>query len=90
VSAYKFEIGQKYLIRTVTMILVGECVADYADAVGLKRASWIADTGRYQQAVATGVFSEVELYPADKEVFVFKGGIIDGFSADFELPSSQR
>jgi hypothetical protein len=87
---YPFIPGTKYFIRTVTMILCGECVADYEDMVVLTKASWIADTGRYQQALETGDFSEVEMYPSGSSIFVSKGGIIDGFSSSFELPTRQK
>jgi hypothetical protein len=87
---YQFIVGNKYFIRTVTMILCGECVADFDDMVVMTKASWIADTGRYQQALQSGDFSEVELYPANSEMFVSKGGIIDGFSPAFDLPSKQK
>jgi hypothetical protein len=87
---YKFIPGNKYFIRTVTMILAGECVSDHADMVVLNKASWIADTGRYENAVKTGHFSEVEPYPASTEVFIGKGSIVDGFSMLFDLPASQK
>jgi hypothetical protein len=89
-SAYKYEVGKKYFIRTVTMILCGECTGDYLDVIVLKNASWVADTGRYQQALQSGNFSEVELYPSESEVIVGKGGLIDAFSPEFELPSKQK
>lgn len=89
-AKYQFQVGKKYFIRTVTMILCGECVADTDDMVVLTKASWIADTGRYQQALENGNFNEVELYPSDAEIFVSKGSIVDGFSPNFDLPSKQK
>lgn len=57
------EIGNAYLFRTVTHIEVGRVVEICGDFVTLEDASWIADTGRYHDCLAKGVFNEVEPYP---------------------------
>ena len=59
-----FVVGEKYLIRTVTHIDLGKVVAVYQQEIVIVNASWIADTGRYHDALMTGSRREVEPYPA--------------------------
>lgn len=60
-SAY--DIGGLYMFRTVTHIITGRLVSVHKDGMRVTDAAWIADTGRFTQAVASGDFSEVEPYP---------------------------
>lgn len=71
-----FEIGAIYLIRTVTMIDTGRVVAASNRWIVLEDAAWIADTGRFSDAVAKAEFNEVEPYP-DGRVIVSAGSIVD-------------
>ncbi len=83
-----FEVGKKYLIRTVTHIDVGECVSIVGGFVILKDAAWIADTGRYHDCLTKGDFKEIEPYPND--VFVSIGCICDATEWKHELPRGQK
>ena len=75
-SVHPWEIGKIYLIRTVTMIDVGRVVAIYPTEIVLEEACWVADTGRFAQAVATAEFGETEPFP-DGRVIIGRGSIID-------------
>ncbi len=69
-------VGQKYFIRTVTMHLTGELVSVGSKELVLKDAAWIADSGRFNEAIRDiDKCSEVE--PFDKPVIVGRGSIID-------------
>ena len=81
--------GKNYLIRTVTMIYSGEVVAEYQDHFILKKAAWIADAGRWADNLVSCEFSEVEPYPAEKEVVVMKGGVLDIVEIE-KLPLLQK
>ena len=71
-----WEIGKHYLIRMVTMIDTGTLVAEYPEFLVLRDAAWVADTGRFANALKNpSEFGEVEPFPGD--VIVGKGGIID-------------
>ncbi len=83
-----FEIGKSYLIRTVTHIDVGRVTAIIGDFVELEDASWIADTGRYHDCLKTGVFNEVEPYPAGTAVNCT--AIIDRAPWPHALPKEQK
>lgn len=80
-------IGKKVLVRTVTNYYTGllESCTDY---LHLKDAAWIADTGRFATALATGKFSEVEPYPAD--CWVAAGSVIDISEWSHDLPRVQQ
>jgi hypothetical protein len=71
-----WEIGQNYLIRTVTMIDTGRLVAVTAQELVLEDAAWIADTGRFSEAVEKAEFGEVEPFPSGR-VILGRGAIID-------------
>jgi len=80
-----FEIGAVYLIRTVTMIDTGRVVAANDKWIVLEEAAWIADTGRFSDALASCVFHEVEPFP-DGRVIIGAGSIIDAL----KISSTQR
>ncbi len=71
-----WEIGQIYLIRTVTMIDTGVLVAVTDQEIVLEDAAWIADTGRFSDALKSLQFKEVEPFPYGR-VIIGRGGIID-------------
>jgi hypothetical protein len=83
-------IGAKVFIRGVTMAYTGEVVACTDCEVSLRKAAWIADTGRFAQAMAGGTFSEVEPYPDDMIVHVNREAYSDWHEVTFELPRSQK
>jgi hypothetical protein len=71
-----WEIGKLYLIRTVTMIDTGTLVAVTEHEIILRDAAWIADTGRFSQALESCDFGEVEPFP-DGLVAIGRGSIIE-------------
>ncbi len=71
-----WEIGAIYLIRTVTMIDTGRLVAFGDKELVLEDAAWIADTGRFSDAVKSAEFSEVEPFPNGR-VIIGRGAIVD-------------
>jgi hypothetical protein len=72
-----FEIGGIYLIRTVTMIDTGRIVEVGDKEIVLEEAAWIADTGRFMNALLDPEkFKEVEPFPAGR-VIIGRGAIID-------------
>lgn len=50
-------------------------MAIYPGEIVLADAAWIADSGRFSVALATGTLSEVEPYPG--ECIVSRGAIVD-------------
>ena len=87
--AHPWVIGANYFIRTVTMAQTGKLVAVYAQELVLENAAWIADTGRFAQAVEKAEFSEVEPFPVGRCVIVGRAAIIDAVSIPI-LPAVQK
>ena len=72
-SPYHF--GRAYLVRTVTNYFSGRLLGIYEHELVLENAAWIADTGRFSEALKTGVMSEVEPIPGP--VIIGRGAIVD-------------
>lgn len=83
-------IGANYFIRTVTHHLTGKLIEIHAPFLVLVDAAWIADDGRFTQAIKDGAFSEVEPYPDGTEVIVNAESIIDACIINFALPRNQK
>jgi hypothetical protein len=84
-----WEIGKNYLIRTVTMIQTGRLVTVTQQELVLEDAAWIADTGRFADALKSCEFDEVEPFPSDRQVIVGRGAIVDAIQIH-ELPRNQK
>ncbi len=83
-----WEIGKTYLIRTVTMIDTGVLIAVTDQELVLTDAAWIADTGRFADAIKSAEFNEVEPFP-DGEVIIGRGAVIDAVKIN-KSPRLQR
>jgi hypothetical protein len=83
-----FEVGKKYLFRTVTHIDVGEVVFICGDFVTLKDSSWIADTGRFHDCLKNGAFNEVEPYPSGNILNL--AALIDAAPWNHDLPREPK
>jgi len=85
-----YQLGEPYMIRTVTMIYTGRLVKASNNELVLTECSWIPDTGRWMSACESGTFDEVEPYPKDAEVIVNREAVLDLFKIDFKLPEEQK
>ncbi len=88
-----WRVGAVYLIRTVSYHYTGEFVGFNGpnnSEVVLKDAAWIADTGRFMQAVQDGTLSEVEPYPVNALVAVNRAAIADYCEVKWPTPRSQK
>lgn len=82
-------IEQHVMIRTVTMYHTGKLVAVTPEWLVLEDVAWIADTGRWSQALQTGKLSEVEPFP-DGRVYVSRGAVVDVCQWLHPLPREAR
>ena len=87
-SSHPFQIGDNYLIRTVTMIVLGKLESVHNSELVLSSASWVADTGRFYDALKTGKLNEVE--PFTNDVIVGRGSIVDSTIWTHSLPRDQK
>ena len=87
-ATHPYEVGKNYFIRTVTMYFTGRLTKITDHELVLDEAAWIADTGRFSDAMKTGSFSEVE--PFAGRVIVGRGAIIDAQEWSLVLPKTQK
>ena len=83
-----FKIGGSYFFRTVTYFATGKVKAVVGQFLVLEDAAWIADTGRFSNALATGILDEVE--PVKVEMFINLNSLTDAFVWDHKLPRDQK
>ena len=85
-----FEVGKKYFVRTATYHVVGEIEKVVGNFIVWKEdtISWIADSGRFMQAINDGNLDEVEPVKVSGGTNIL--GIIDYFEWTHELPRSQK
>lgn len=87
-SPLPFVPGEKILVRTVTHYLTGKVKEIVGKFIVLTDAAWIADTGRFSEALKTGKLSEVE--PVEHDVRLNSDTIIDAFEWKHSLPRDQK
>lgn len=82
-----YEVGKSYFIRTVTMHHIGTIKKITPKEIMLVDAAWVADSGRFSDALLTGKLSEVEPFP--DYVIIGREAIIDATPWRHKLPSEQ-
>lgn len=87
-GAYK--LGANYFIRTVTHHYTGKLVAIHEHELVFTDAAWIADDGRFSDALLTGSFDEVEPFPDGACTIIGRGSVLDATEITFPLPRSQK
>ena len=60
ISSYDDLVGHNFYFRTVTYHLVGKVTKRIGHFLQLETASWVADSGRFMQAIKDGTLDEVE------------------------------
>ena len=84
-----FRIGKAYFIRTATMNWTGRIVSIEGHFATLSDAAWIADCGRYNEAVLSDKnFSEIE--PVKQNAILNLDSVIDAVEITFDLPRSVK
>ena len=86
VDSYDDMIGKSFFFRTITYHLVGKVVKRFGDFLELKDASWVADSGRFMQAIKDGELDEVE--PVG-DVYLNFESVVDFFPWKHRLPEKQ-
>jgi hypothetical protein len=79
-----FDVGSSWLIRTVTFAVTGRVKQVKGKFIVLEDAAWVADTGRFSDAVESGTLSEVEAVTVD--VVVNTDSIVDAYIWKHRLP----
>lgn len=84
-----WKIGSNYFIRTATYHHTGKLVSLTPTEILITHAAWIADSGRFTQALRSCDFMEVEMFPADAIVCINRLSMIDAVIIA-KLPSGQK
>ena len=88
-ALHPYKIGKSYFIRTVTHHLTGRLLKVTSKELVLEDAAWIADDGRFHQAIKDGILNEIEPF-TDGEVIVGRSALIDCVEWKHELPRKQK
>ncbi|MCB0415781.1 MAG: hypothetical protein KDD50_15695 [Bdellovibrionales bacterium] len=68
-------VGDDYVLRTVTMIYLGQVKEETEDAIILEDCAWIPDTSRWSEFLQGKKPQEME--PYNQDVIVYKGALLD-------------
>ena len=85
-SAY--EVGKSYLIRCVPLYYTGRLIRETGGELVLEDAAWIASTGRFNEALKTGVLDEIE--PFQSTVIIPKATVVDATEWSHDLPREAK
>jgi peroxiredoxin len=80
-------VGKKLFIRTVTYHMTGRVTKRMGTFIEMEDAAWIADSGRFSNAIKKGVLDEVE--PVET-MWVNLNSVVDFFPWKHELPKTQK
>ena len=82
-------IGESFFFRTVTYHLIGmvDKRLEGTNILKLSDASWVADSGRFMDAIKHGILDEVEPVGA---AFINMDTVTDFFPWNHKLPSEQK
>ena len=80
-------IGKKFFFRTVTYHLIGKVKKRMGSFFILENASWIADSGRFMNAIKKGELNEVE--PVG-DAIININSVTDFFPWKHKLPEEQK
>jgi hypothetical protein len=80
-------VGKKLFIRTVTYHMTGKVTKRMGAFIQMEDAAWIADSGRFSDALATAKLNEVE--PVGT-MWVNLSSVVDFFPWKHDLPKTQK
>jgi len=87
-TSFPFKVGDSLFIRTITHHLTGRVTAITGKFLTLEEAAWIADDGRFSDAINTGNLAEVE--PVDVQVYVNTDSFLDVYPWRHALPRVRK
>ena len=87
-STHPYHVGKNYFIRTVTHHYTGKLVKVTPKELVLEDAAWIADDGRFMNALKEGKLNEIE--PFQDDVVIGRGAVLDATIWRHALPRDQK
>ncbi len=70
-----YKVGSDYVVRTVTMIYLGQVKREDSETLVLEDCAWIPDTSRWSEFLQGKKPNEMEPYQND--VIIYKSAILD-------------
>ena len=80
-------VGEKFFFRTVTYHMTGRVKKIIGSILELENAAWIADSGRFMDAIKKGTLNEVE--PVGR-AYINISSVVDFFPWKHALPETQK
>lgn len=80
-------VGGKWFFRTVTYHMVGRVKKRLGNFLVMEDASWVADSGRFMDAIKNGKLNEVE--PVG-DALINLDSVVDAFPWNHDLPTEQK
>lgn len=80
-------IGEKYFFRTITYHMTGRVKKVIGNILELENAAWVADSGRFMQAIKEGKLNEIE--PVGR-AYININSVVDFFPWVHSLPEEQK
>lgn len=87
-SPHPFVVGEKYMIRTVTMIYTGTLMQVFDKELALLDCHWIAETERWNEFISDMKTKEHESY-GERLVIIGRGAILDACIVS-KLPNGNK
>lgn len=87
-SESALKVGSAYFIRTLSFHYTGQLERITDNELVLSSAAWIADSGRFADALKTGELHEVEPYPG--ELVINRDMVVDISPWNHSLPAAQK
>lgn len=84
------QIGQNYMVQTVTKYYTGRLVSFDDMEIVLEDVAWIASEGRVADSFKKGEFDEVEPFPDGLKVAINRGSVVAYWKHGHSLPRSQK
>ena len=89
ITAHPYQVDKNYFIRTFTNYYTGKLVEVTENELVLEDCAWIADTGRFGEAMKSGSLNEVEPFPAG-QVIIARSGVVDAHIFNHNLPREEK
>lgn len=87
-ETHPYQVGKNYFIRTVTHHYTGKLEKVTSKELILSDAAWIADDGRFMNALKEGKLNEIE--PFQDDVIIGRGAVLDATIWRHALPREQK
>lgn len=88
---HPYEVGKNYIVKTVTHYYLGRLSFVGSKELVLEGASWVADTGRYNEFVKGSLEnSNIEIEPILQPTIIGRGAIVEVTLWNAALPKEVK